>query len=361
MRGSFRIAALLLLLCCGPLPGWAEAQNRPRSLNLSTMAGGYLFEGNHRLKDRPIYTLGVGFNFTPSFGVEGVVGLVQTETVASASRDVDLRLARLDLIYHFRPERRLVPYLAGGAGIASQKFQGISDSDEDLQFNYGLGLKYFLSPALALRADVRHIFHRNTGDSNPQRDVYQHLAYTAGLTFQFGGKGPRPQTAAPPSLPVSDQPTPAAAPVKKPVPAASVPKEVKSILLDCPGQPGVRRSDLNDCPPFRLAIEFDSGRSSIEPQHRDELARAAKFILFQMDGQFIIEGHTDSVGPADANRRLSLKRAESVRQYLIDHFNIPAERFTAIGTGQALPIADNSTQEGRLRNRRVEIIFVPQQ
>ncbi|HYD46752.1 MAG TPA: OmpA family protein, partial [Terriglobales bacterium] len=67
----------------------------------------------------------------------------------------------------------------------------------------------------------------------------------------------------------------------------------------------------------------------------------------------IIEGHTDSVGTDQYNRRLSERRAGVVRQYLIDH-GVPAERIRTIGYGENRPVAPNETPEGRAINRRVE-------
>ncbi len=67
-----------------------------------------------------------------------------------------------------------------------------------------------------------------------------------------------------------------------------------------------------------------------------------------------VGGHTDSSGPADLNRDLSRRRAESVRRYLLDH-GIAADRVAAVGYGEDYPIADNATAEGRAANRRVEL------
>jgi OOP family OmpA-OmpF porin len=70
-----------------------------------------------------------------------------------------------------------------------------------------------------------------------------------------------------------------------------------------------------------------------------------------------IEGHTDNVGNAEYNDGLSKDRANSVRQYLIDKFGIDASRLTAVGYGLNRPIADNNTEEGRQKNRRVEAVI----
>jgi OOP family OmpA-OmpF porin len=85
------------------------------------------------------------------------------------------------------------------------------------------------------------------------------------------------------------------------------------------------------------------------------MTKAADYIEALPAGRIIIEGHTDSVGPADYNEELSAKRAEKVRQYLIEKFEIPSARLEARGFGEMQPLGDNSAQEGRKLNRRVII------
>jgi OOP family OmpA-OmpF porin len=68
----------------------------------------------------------------------------------------------------------------------------------------------------------------------------------------------------------------------------------------------------------------------------------------------IVEGHTDSVGSDAYNKKLSLRRADAVRQYLVKH-GIPADRITAEGFGESSPVASNDTEDGRAQNRRVEL------
>lgn len=70
-----------------------------------------------------------------------------------------------------------------------------------------------------------------------------------------------------------------------------------------------------------------------------------------------IRGHTDAAGNAEANRALSLRRAQAVRDAFV-RMGLPPSRLTAVGAGQDEPVADNSTVEGRARNRRVEIRLV---
>lgn len=70
---------------------------------------------------------------------------------------------------------------------------------------------------------------------------------------------------------------------------------------------------------------------------------------------FVVEGHTDNIGGDGYNMRLSQRRAQSVVNYLKEHFHIEADRLQSTGYGKTQPIADNSTEDGRAKNRRVQV------
>jgi len=76
--------------------------------------------------------------------------------------------------------------------------------------------------------------------------------------------------------------------------------------------------------------------------------------------QIRIEGHTDSHGTDSTNLSLSQERAEAVRQYLLANMNLSAGAVEAIGFGEKAPIANNETADGRAKNRRIDVVIVPQ-
>jgi outer membrane protein OmpA-like peptidoglycan-associated protein len=100
---------------------------------------------------------------------------------------------------------------------------------------------------------------------------------------------------------------------------------------------------------------FDSFELSPEAK-----ATLDKFVqtLIELDrGVYLeIQGHTDSTGPESWNLILGRKRAEAVMDYLYKQHHIPLHRMQVIGLGSSVPLADNSTREGRAKNRRVEIL-----
>ncbi len=101
-------------------------------------------------------------------------------------------------------------------------------------------------------------------------------------------------------------------------------------------------------------VLFAIDKSRLKPESREVLSRLTG-ILQIVDGfRLHIEGHTDSSGEEDYNRKLSEKRAEAVQQYLVDH-GLSSDITQAVGFGESRPIADNATRKGRSLNRRVEL------
>ena len=108
-----------------------------------------------------------------------------------------------------------------------------------------------------------------------------------------------------------------------------------------------------------VGLTFDSGQSAIKPENFDLLAKVEKAIDIFPRSDLLIEGHTDSYGSDDLNMRLSQARAEAVRQYMISAMNVQEFRAIATGYGETNPVANNETEEGRARNRRIDIIIRP--
>jgi OOP family OmpA-OmpF porin len=102
-------------------------------------------------------------------------------------------------------------------------------------------------------------------------------------------------------------------------------------------------------------IHFDTGKATIQPDSERILGEIAKLVQQNADLKLRVEGHTDNQGNAAANQALSEKRAQAVVAWLSAH-NVPAARLTAKGLGQTQPVADNSSEDGRAKNRRVELV-----
>jgi outer membrane protein OmpA-like peptidoglycan-associated protein len=106
-------------------------------------------------------------------------------------------------------------------------------------------------------------------------------------------------------------------------------------------------------------VLFPSGGSTLSAPARQSLDRVAEALTEQAsDSQIVVEGHTDARGSDQKNQELSQQRAQSVRDYLVQR-GVDSERVAAVGRGEASPIADNDSAEGRATNRRVEIVVTP--
>ena len=137
---------------------------------------------------------------------------------------------------------------------------------------------------------------------------------------------------------------------------------VPDYLDECPLVPGVKEN--KGCPQVKRAvttllkkamsgIEFETGKAIILKKSFPILNEIASVFIENKDYIVEVQGHTDNVGNPDVNMFLSEKRAMAVRDYLIKQ-GVDANRLTAHGYGSSMPIADNTTNAGRAKNRRVE-------
>jgi OOP family OmpA-OmpF porin len=104
-----------------------------------------------------------------------------------------------------------------------------------------------------------------------------------------------------------------------------------------------------------LYINFDTGKSDIKTESLPVIDQLAEMMKSNADLKISIEGHTDNVGTAEANKTLSINRGKAVMNALSAR-SIGASRLSSLGWGQEKPIADNRTEEGKSKNRRVEIV-----
>ncbi|MDA1076728.1 MAG: OmpA family protein [Proteobacteria bacterium] len=108
-----------------------------------------------------------------------------------------------------------------------------------------------------------------------------------------------------------------------------------------------------------VGLNFRSGSAGIETRHYALLAKVQQALAEFPEVPITIEGHTDSHGMDSNNLQLSVKRADAVVSYLLANMPISPTRLSAVGYGEERPIANNETDEGRQRNRRIDVVLYP--
>lgn len=407
--------AVVLAVVLGITSG-AAAGHRADSFTISPFIGGYAFDSDLNLEDEMTYGIGLGYNFTENLAAEAVFNYADTE-LDSGAFDVEGYLYRLDALYHFMPENRLVPYVAAGLG-AFDFDPEIGDSETEFSGNIGAGVKYFLNESVALRVDVRDVM------TFPENN----LLYTAGLTFYLGGKEKAAEPAAaetaekrrdsdgdgvydihdqcpdtPSGVAVDNRGcavdsdgdgvpdyrddcrnTPLAAEVDADGCALDADNDgVIDYRDECPGTPENAEVDDKGCAadadndgvadfndecantPEGASVNargcwvvedlrFEVGKAEIRPAYHENLNAVVSILRQNPEIEVEIQGHTDSQGAAELNQQLSERRAAAVRDYLVEQ-GVDADRLDYKGYGETDPVASNDTAEGRAENRRVGI------
>jgi OmpA-OmpF porin, OOP family len=133
--------------------------------------------------------------------------------------------------------------------------------------------------------------------------------------------------------------------------------EKKAMAQDVVASAELFKSGLNTTGHVEVpGIFFDTGKSEIKPESEASIAEIAKLLKVDPNLKVYVVGHTDNVASLDLNIRLSKARAEAVAQALVSKHGIAASRLSGQGAGPLLPVASNDNEEGRAKNRRVELV-----
>jgi OOP family OmpA-OmpF porin len=403
----------MILLAAIAASGHAEV--RKGAFSLTPFIGGYTFEGNEDLKTAPVFGLRGGYHFKKNLSLEGFFNYVPTENKSLAGNpNVKLYGFGIEGLYHFMPESQLVPFLA--AGVGGNRYSGSSAIEDRDRFtvDYGAGLKYFLTDNLALRADVRHVILPSHGYNELLYTVGINFLFGGEKKTVVAATRAGEPAAAPEVIPDSDGDgvpdnldkcpgTPAGVKVDRDgCPLDSDGDGVPDYLDKCPGTPAGVKVDKDGCPldsdgdgvpdyldkcpdtpkgmavdqdgcplaalgavsavetqivergRVTLNVEFDFDKAVIKKKFHDEIGNLAAVMKKYPDLKITIEGHTDNVGSLTYNEKLSQRRADAVKKYLVEEFGIEVSRLTTKGYGEIRPIESNATKEGRQKNRRVE-------
>ena len=126
----------------------------------------------------------------------------------------------------------------------------------------------------------------------------------------------------------------------------------------CPAPPPPPKPAPKVIDKMTLLLHFDFDKAVIKDTDKAELNRAISFIKKYPDAHVKLEGHTDSKGSEDYNQRLSERRAKAVQQYIVKEGGTKESKITSAGYGELKPVDTNNTDEGRAKNRRVEVLIM---
>lgn len=251
----------------------------------------------------------MGYNITPHWEIEGAYNKVNSSA----------ELVGIDALYHLTPDKRFVPFLLAGVGYGHIEPRWKPHYDT-MMGDVGAGFKYFLTDSVAFRTEIRDVVtHSNN------------VIVSAGITIALGGKtrkpAPAPAPAVEPAVAPKAEPKPEPKPLAKPepkpeakpLPATTVPaarpEPVKIILED---------------------IHFANDKYSLTAAAKEILQRNIQKLKENPGLEIEIQGHTSAIGSDQHNLKLSIQRANMVKDYLIKE-GITENRLTAKGYGEAMP------------------------
>lgn len=292
--------------------------------------------------DSAVVNLGLGYVVNKNWTIEAVASSYDTwnTNTNNAVGDIDGKQYRLDALYNIDTTSLWRPYVAFGVGDQKQEFNNGSKAVRDTLINAGVGLKHSLGGNWEFRSDIRAF---NSLDND-----YTDVAVNAGVSYLFGAEPVKaaPVVAAPAPAPVKEIDSDGDGVFDSKDKCPDTPKQYKVDAVGCP-------MELSETVSIKLAVKFDTAKSIVKDQYVDDIGNLAKFMNQYANTVVTVEGHTDSQGDDKYNQKLSQARAEAVKQVLITKFGVAADRVTAVGFGEAKPVADNKTAAGREENRRV--------
>jgi OOP family OmpA-OmpF porin len=349
------VAALTGSLAVADDSGWYVGANAGRSqakidntrITSDLLATGFVTTSIHDQDSHLGFKLFGGYSFNRYFALEGGyfnLGrfgfTADTQPAGALNGNIKLQGANLDAVGTLPLTERFALLARVGLNYAYAKdaFAGtgavnVSDPDRSqhaANYKFGAGLQYKFTESLGIRAEAERYRVDDAVGNKGDVDLY-----TLGVIYRFGGK-----------TPVSASPAAA-------VPAAVPPAFVASepILDIVPIPTGAQQY----C--SVLDIQFDVNEHDIQRQDKEKLRVVGTFLTKYPDTTAQIEGHTDNVGAAGDNMRLSQRRADSVVRYMENDLHISPSRLTAVGYGDTRPIGDNRTEEGKRLNRRIDTVI----
>ncbi|MGH8678918.1 MAG: OmpA family protein [Burkholderiales bacterium] len=375
---SFLLGALML---CAAAPLAAqETTSRPAKHRegwyIAPMVSRYSVDSERQTDDGTGYVL--------SLGHRGDVGALELSYLTvkldpeNGGKEASLSGADLTLLLGPYGDRPILSNIYGVVGfgyLRREDHPRFTENDGTIFGDVGLGYMLpfdFSNWNLALRTEARY---RYDFQQSPRPEgvpgTFNDVIFNVGLQFSLD-RDPEPvaEPPPPPPEPVAVAPVPAdydadgVSDLTDQCPASAPGSTVNEV--GCEPPPPKCESDgttivLDGCKPgdklSLTGVNFDSNQATLQGGGSTILDAAAQALAAKPELKVEIGGHTDNMGDDSYNQALSERRAETVRAYLVEK-GVAAERLSAAGYGETAPLDSNDTNEGRARNRRVELKVV---
>lgn len=322
---------------------------------LSLGGAHFRFDSDRQMDDEEGLYVGAGYQFSPNWAVELNYADLDASTFSNS-------FTSLTGVYRYHPRNQSSFFWRFGTGQYETSLPQAKKRAARLGGGYESRINDNFSFVVGL--DVIRAWSADTLDWSPY----------AGINYYFGGtKKTPPPAPIKPQPKDSDQDGIIDSLDQCPNTAQGVNVDSSGCELDsdndgvkdsqdkCLQTPAGAKVDQTGCRivltedvSITLNVQFANNSNEINETYRNEIGKVASFMRQYPDTSVVIEGHTDSRGSADYNRKLSQQRANAVMQYLISEFSIDEQRVTALGKGEESPVADNETAQGRAQNRRVQ-------
>ena len=269
-----------------------------------------VFEGNLGLNKKGGAGIKFGYHFDNIWIDQAELGFDYFSNIKYKNTDLDTDLSRyyLNAIKGIDLTNSL--YIYGLIGAGYENFSNSDNKNKDGGFGqYGAGLKVRISDNLALRLEAKDLITFN--------DAHHSFVTTAGLSFSFGATQPKEEI------------------IEEEIIKEEVILEEKIITID--GYFGFDKTNINS-------------------DFKGKIKEVSQILEQNQNYNVLLEGHTDNIGNAEYNQKLSVKRAQSVANEL-EKFGVAKEKIQVKGYGESQPKYDNNTKEGRAKNRRVDARF----
>lgn len=301
------------------------------------------------------FTEHVGLRLTGSYlHLEGEWG---TPAVTSKT---NVFMGNVDILYYLVPCESVSPFLFVGGGLdyrmlTNKATPTLDDNALNAQFNAGFGLEWALTSELKLLTEGAYHLNSNSefdgalgiGEING-KDSY--MTVKLGLLYYFSKGEPSKYCQIYSGLSTEKISQVDYERIEEII-KRYIPREVvKEVVVE---KPATEAEKVKEEKWILVGVNFEFNSAKITPESFPILFDVAKTLLQNPNLSIEIQGYTDNIGSEVYNKKLSQKRADAVKNYLISK-GVNPNRLKSVGYGEANPIGDNNTAEGRAMNRRIE-------